>query len=257
MTSLFASLAALEVSGQAAALCTVIRARGSVPRHVGSKLLVYADGRIEGSIGGGALESRVIVAAQEALRTGQASLVQHQLVDPTQGDPGVCGGEVEIFVEPLRPRPTLLVIGGGHVGQAVVHLGHWLGFCVILTDDRPEFCAPEATPGADVYLPGAFLEVAAQVPFTPDTYIVLSTRGSPVDVALLPFLLARPHAYLGVIGSRRRWAVTVKQLVAAGISEDQLAHVRAPMGLEIHAETPEEIALSVMAEIIQRRRGEA
>src|SRR5690349_17477641 len=123
MTSLYPTLAALEQTGEAAALCTVVRARGSVPRHVGSKMLVYADGRLDGTVGGGALEQRVITEAQKALQDGNPRFVKHQLVDLQAGDPGVCGGEVEVFIEPLRPHPTLLVIGGGHVGRALVHLG--------------------------------------------------------------------------------------------------------------------------------------
>ncbi|MGH2521022.1 MAG: XdhC family protein, partial [Anaerolineales bacterium] len=153
MPTLFDSLAVLERSGGSAVLCTVIRERGSVPRHAGSKMLVYPDGQIEGTVGGGEMESRVIREALDMLREGAPRIVHYQLVDPKAGDPGVCGGEVEIFVEPIRPLPTLLVIGGGHVGKALVQVGKWLGFRVALSDDRPEFCSPESVPGADEYLP--------------------------------------------------------------------------------------------------------
>jgi xanthine dehydrogenase accessory factor len=255
MSSLFATLADLERSGQSAALCTVIRARGSVPRHAGSKALVFADGRIEGTIGGGEMERRVIRAAQEAIADGGARVLQYQLVDLQAGDPGVCGGEVEIFVEPIRPAPTLLVIGGGHIGRAVVHLGKWLGWRVALSDDRPEFCTPEAAPGADDYRLCSIRELAATFPFHSETYILMPTRGVPLDVEGLPFLLDVPHAYLGVIGSRRRWAVAVKQLTERGVPPEKLARVHAPMGLELNAETPEEIALSILAEVIMIHRG--
>jgi xanthine dehydrogenase accessory factor len=255
MTSLYAILADLERAGQAAVLCTIVRARGSVPRHVGSKLLVYADGRSEGTIGGGEMEGRVLQAAREALSDGQARLVHYELVDPQSGDPGVCGGEVDIFVEPVKPAPTLLVIGGGHVGRALVHLGGWLGFRVVLSDDRPEFCTPQAVPGADEYHCGSIRDLAATFPFHAETYIVMPTRGVPVDVDGLPALLERPHAYLGVIGSRRRWATARKQLLERGVPEAALARVRAPMGLELNAETPEEIAVSVLAEVIMVQRG--
>lgn len=251
----FATVADLERRGQSAALCTIVRARGSVPRHAGSKLLVHADGRIEGTVGGGELESRVVQAARAALSDGQPRLVHYQLTDPRAGDPGVCGGEVEVFVEPIRPAPTLLVIGAGHVGRALVHLGRWLGFQVVLSDDRAELCNPEAVPGADLYLPVAMDELARTFPFHAETYIVMPTRGVPLDVAGLPHLLGVPHAYLGVIGSRRRWATAAQELAARGVSPDQLARVHAPMGLELNAETPEEIALSVLAEIVALRRG--
>ncbi len=255
MVSLFDPLSQLEKRGDSAALCTIIRERGSVPRHTGSKMLVYADGRFEGTIGGGEMESRVIHDALEAMRTGAAKILAYALVDPQGGDPGVCGGEVEIFVEPIKPTPTLLVIGGGHVGKALAHLGKWLGFRVALSDDRAEFCRPEWAPDADQYLPIAMADLPRQFAFNTETYIVLSTRGVPLDVDGLPGLLDAPHAYLGVIGSRRRWATTAKQLEERGVSKEKLARVHAPMGLELNAETPEEIAVSILSEIIMLRRG--
>jgi xanthine dehydrogenase accessory factor len=251
----YASLAEAEHQGRPAALCTLVRARGSVPRHAGAKMLVYADGQTLGTVGGGEMESRVVQAAREALADGAPRTVNYQLADPRAGDPGVCGGEVEVFIDPVRPLPTLLVIGGGHVGRALVHLGRWLGFRVALSDDRPEFATPEAAPGADQYLPIAAAELARSFRFHPETYIVMPTRGVPLDVEALPALLAQPHAYLGVIGSRRRWATTVKTLLERGVPREQLARVHAPMGLELNAETPEEIAVSVLAEIILLRRG--
>jgi xanthine dehydrogenase accessory factor len=255
MNSLFTTLAELEKSGGAAALCTIVRARGSVPRHVASKMLVHADGRIEGTVGGGELESRVIREAQAALAQGAPRLVSYTLSDIQAGDPGVCGGEVEIYIEPLTPTPTLLVIGGGHVGRALVHLGKWLGFRVALSDDRPEFCNPEAVPGADEYLCLPLQELPQRFNFHTSTYIVMATRGVPVDVAGLPALLDVPHAYLGVIGSRKRWATALQELEVRGVPREALARVHAPMGLELNAETPEEIAVSVLAEIILLRRG--
>lgn len=251
----YAALAEAERLGRPAALCTIIEARGSVPRHAGSKMLVYADGQTAGTVGGGELESRVVQAAQAALAQRRPQRVRYQLADPQAGDPGVCGGEVEVFVEPLRPRPVLLIIGGGHVGRALVHLGRWLGFRVVLSDDRPEFAAPEAAPGADEYLPMRVAELARTFPFHAETYIVMPTRGVLLDVDALPPLLAQPWAYLGVIGSRRRWATTAKALLARGVPREQLERVHAPMGLELNAETPEEIAVSVLAEIIMLQRG--
>lgn len=250
----YADLAELERIGESAAVCTIIRERGSVPRHVGSKMVVKADGSLHGTIGGGEMEQRVRREALEALHEGKSRIVTYTLSNPAAGDPGVCGGEVEVYIEPLRPPATLLVIGGGHVGRALVHLGKWLGFRVALSDDRAEFCTPQAAPGADEYLPGPMTELPSKFNFTANTYIVLPTRGVPLDVAGLPHLLAQPHAYLGVIGSQRRWLTAVKQLEAQGFSREQLAQVHAPMGLELNAETPEEIAVSILAEIIMLRR---
>ena len=252
--SLYRALADLETSGGAAVLCTIVHERGSVPRHVGSKMLVYPDGHVLDTVGGGEMESRVVRAALEALADGQPRTLGYQLVDPAAGDPGVCGGEVEIFVEPIQPRPVLLVIGAGHVGRALVHLGHWLGLRVALADDRPEYCRPEWAPGADEYLCVPARQLPAHFAFTSQTYIVMPTRGAALDVEALPHLLDVPHAYLGVIGSRRRWATAERKLREAGVPAEKLARVYAPMGLELRAETPEEIAVSIAAEIIMLRR---
>jgi len=250
----YARLQEIERRGEGAAVCTVVRTRGSVPRHPGAKMLVLADGRCEGTIGGGAMESRVIADALACIHDGEPRWLRYTLVDPGAGDPGVCGGEVEIFVERVEAAPTLLVIGGGHVGRALVHLGRWLGFRVVLSDDRPEFCTPEAAPGADEYLALPARELGRTFAFTPQTYILMPTRGVPVDIDALPHLLDVPRAYLGVIGSRRRWAVAVKTLEARGVPRAKLERVHAPMGLELNAETPEEIALSILAEIVLQRR---
>ena len=114
----------------------VVRSKGSTPRHSGSKMLVYPDGSIVGTVGGGELENRVIREALDAISDGSSRMLEYQMSDPERGDPGVCGGQVEVYVEPFRPKPTIVVIGAGHVGKAVAHLAHWLGFWVILNDDR-------------------------------------------------------------------------------------------------------------------------
>jgi len=253
--NLYERLSEIAAGGEPAALCTVVRTRGSVPRHAGAKMIVFAGGRIEGTIGGGEMETCVIRDAQAAIAGRAPRLVRYALVNPAAGDPGVCGGEVEVFVEPIRTRATLLVIGGGHVGRALVHLAKWLGFRVVVADDRAEFCTPEAVPGADEYRVESIAALARTFAFDAQTCIVMPTRGVPVDVEGLPHLLGVPHAYLGVIGSRRRWATAVEQLIARGVSRQAVARVHAPMGLELNAETPEEIAVSVMAEILMLQRG--
>jgi xanthine dehydrogenase accessory factor len=248
-------LLAAQESGDSVALATVVKARGSVPRHAGSKMLVYADGRTSGTIGGGEMESRVVEEAAAALTDGQPRIVPYSLVDPARGDPGVCGGEVEIYVEPYRPAATIFVIGCGHVGRAVTHLAGWLGFRVIVTDDREEMAMPEEAPGADLYLPGTIEDALAAFNVTGNTYIVAVTRNVLVDRQILPKLLGTPSPYIGVIGSRRRWRETVKLLRADGLSDEQMGRFHSPIGLELHAETPEEIAVSILAEIIMLRRG--
>jgi len=251
--SVYSAIAQLEHSNQAAALCTIIRSQGSTPRGVSSKMLVYLDGSIVGTVGGGEVENRVIAEALESLKDGQPRILPYSMADPQRGDPGVCGGQLEVFVDPILPTPLLVVIGSGHVGKAVAFLAHWLGFRVAVSDDRTEFCNPDAVPSADEYYPVSMLELPKQLNITPWTYLVLTTRGSNVDVEGLPALLESKATYIGVIGSRRRWETTRRQLLSAGTSEDSLSKVRSPIGIELNAQTPEEIAVSIMAEILMLR----
>ena len=255
MISIYGALSKLEESGGVGALCTIVWTQGSTPRGTGSKMLVYPDGSFIGTVGGGALENRVVQEALEAIGDGKPRKLSYKMDDPELGDPGVCGGQLEVFVEPIVPNPLLLVIGGGHVGKAVVHLGKWLGFRVALSDDRPEFCTPEAIPEADEFYPVPMAELPQHIEITPWTSIVLTTRGADVDANGLPALFESGAAYIGVIGSRRRWKTTVKLMLEAGVSQEKIERVHSPIGLELNAETPEEIAVSIMAEIIMLRSG--
>ncbi len=250
MKSIFQALSELEKNNESAALCTVVKSEGSTPRHVGSKMLVYPDGKFIGTVGGGDLEHRVLDEAGMSMSDGQSRMLSYSMIDPARGDPGVCGGTVEVFVEPILPPATIVVIGAGHVGKAVVHLAKWLGFRVAVSDDRAEFCNPEATPGGDAYYPVEMRKLPEHLKINRRTYIVITSRGSSVDAVGLPGLLESDAAYIGVIGSRRRWLTTARALKAKGIAEEQIAKVHSPMGLELNAETPEEIAVSIMAEIL-------
>lgn len=253
MNNIFQALAEIEKNNETAALCTVVKSIGSTPRHVGSKMLVYPDKSFIGTVGGGDLENRVLTEAGMAINDGESRLLSYTMADPARGDPGVCGGTVEVFVEPILPPATIVVIGAGHVGKAVVHLAKWLGFRVAVSDDRPEFCNPDSTPGADAYYPLPMGELPQHLKINNRTYIVITSRGSSIDVQGLPSLLEADAAYIGVIGSKRRWLTTVKALRAKGVPEEKIARVHSPMGLELNAETPEEIAVSILAEILMRK----
>lgn len=253
--SIYQKIAELEARGEPFALCTVVRSSGSTPRGTGAKMLVFQDGTFLDTIGGGEMESRVVQAALEGLQDGLTRILNYNFTDPQRGDPGVCGGQVEVYVEPNIPPPVLVVVGAGHVGKAVAHLARWLGFRVVISDDRPDFSSPEAIPEADEYHTGPLSELPAQVQITPWTYLVLTTRGMNIDVEGLPALLNSRAAYIGVIGSRRRWQLAYNQMQAAGVPASLLGRVHSPIGLELNAETPEEIAVSIMAEIIMIQRG--
>ena len=255
--TIYQELAHLEEKGEGGVLCTIVSSQGSTPRRTGSKMLVYPDGKFIGTVGGGEVESRVIREALECLTNGRPKLLRYDMVDPQQGDPGVCGGQLEVYVEPVFPRPTVVILGGGHVGKAVAHLARWLDFRVVVSDDRAGFCTPEAIPDADEFYPVNLSDLPAHLTITPYTYLVLTTRGTAVDLEVLPALLDSPAAYIGVIGSKRRWTVTCKALQDAGVPEDKIQRVVSPIGLELNAETPEEIAVSIMAEIIMLRNGGA
>ncbi len=216
-------------------------------------MLVYPDGEIIGTVGGGELENRVRMEALASLKDGQPRLLSYSLNDPSRGDVGVCGGQVEVFVEPIMPPPMVVVIGGGHVGKAVTHLAKWLGYHVVVSDDRPEFCTPESNPDADEFHNVQIAELPLHMKITQQTALILTTRGNNIDVAGLPALLESKAGYIGVIGSRKRWSETVKSLNEIGITDEQLKSVHSPMGLGIGAETPEEIAVSIMAEVLMLR----
>jgi xanthine dehydrogenase accessory factor len=250
MDTIYQALSEIEKNNKSAALCTVVKSEGSTPRHVGSKMLVYPDGKFIGSVGGGDLEHRVLDEAWIAMGDGESRLITYHMSDPSRGDPGVCGGTVEVFVEPILPPAMVLVIGTGHVGKAVAHLAKWLGFRVAVSDDRPEFCTPEAVPGADAYYPVEMEKITEHLKINKQTYIVITSRGSNVDQEGLPSLLESNAGYIGVIGSRRRWLTTVKGLKEKGVSDEKIARVHSPMGLELNAETPEEIAVSILAEVL-------
>jgi xanthine dehydrogenase accessory factor len=253
--NIYTRLAELQARGASAAVCTVTKTSGSVPRRAGTKMLVFPDGRIEGTIGGGEMEARVLAEALAALNDGQPRTLEYSLTDPGRGDPGICGGTMEVFVEPIQPQATLLIIGAGHVGRALAQLADFLGYRVLVSDDRPEMATAELIPQAESFYPVPISDLANQVTINSQTYIVLTTRNAEIDIKGLPALLDSPAAYIGVIGSRRRWAEARKKMEAAGVPQTKLDKVTSPMGLELNAETPEEIALSIMSEIVMLRRG--
>ena len=273
VVSLLHQLAEAVDTGVAVASATVVDTSRSVPRRAGAKMLVFRDGSISGTVGGGEMEARVVAEGVDALADGRCRLLSYRLVDPGRGDPGVCGGDVQIFVEPHMPKPTVIVMGYGHVGRAVAQLAGWLGFRVVATDDRPVATggSPDSeTPGGspdseipggdpadtepDELIIGTVDDLLAGRTLDPDVSVVLVTRNIEVDSAALPALLATDAGYLGVMGSDRRWATTRARLEAEGVDPAALDRVHAPIGIEVGAETPEEIALSIMAEVIAHRR---
>lgn len=253
-TAVLKEVAAANNRGHGVVVATVIETTRSTPRRAGSKMIVRADGTTIGSVGGGEMEARVVAESLEALTTGGLRKLTYELVDVSKGDPGVCGGSVELLIEPHLPPPTLYIVGCGHVGRAVSDLAHWLGFRVVATDDRLELATPELMPSAYAVVAGSIETALAAHPIDHHTSVVLVTRNVALDVSILPTLLATPARYIGLMGSSRRWQTTRTLLASAGVSETDLNRISTPIGIEIKAETPEEIAVSVMAEVIADRR---
>lgn len=251
------ALSQAVAGGRPVVLATVVSTRRSVPRHAGTKMLVYPDGRQLGTIGGGEMESRVLEEAHRAFRDGQPQLLDYALVEPARGDPGVCGGEVQIYLEPYMPAHTILVVGGGHVGRAIVDLADWLGYRTVVVDDRPERLTESEMPNAGERLVGDLAAVLGELAIDADTSVAVVTRSVDKDVEALPVLLGSPARYIGVMGSERRWKEVRTALRESGIEEAELERISAPIGIEINAETLEEIAVSVMSEIIQALRAPA
>lgn len=249
--TIYQTIAELQSKGEAVALCTIVDSKGSTPRHEGSKMLVFPDGHIQGTVGGGEIENRVIAEARDALDKRQTKVLHYSLVDPGKGDPGICGGQVEVYVEPIIPKLTILVIGAGHVGRQVVHVAKYLDCRVLVSDDRAELCTEEFMPGADEFIICKMSEIPQKVKITPFTYVVVTTRGADVDIEGLPAILDSDAGYIGVIGSKKRWLHTKTEINKVKDYSKKFGEVYAPIGLELKAETPEEIAISIMAEILK------
>jgi len=237
------------------AMATVVDTDRSVPRRAGSKMLVYGDGTTSGSVGGGEMESRVVAESAAALADGKPRRLAYDLLDPSSGDPGVCGGSVELYIEPYMPKPTVFVVGAGHVGKAVVELACWLDLRVVVWDDRPDLVGQLDTPvNTDddqiVRASGPLSDAIVANPIDAHTSVVMVTRNVALDVDILPQILDTPASYIGLMGSHRRWETTRAKLADLGHSGTSLSRITAPIGIEIDAETPAEIAVSILGQVI-------
>lgn len=233
---------------QQAALCTIVHSSGSTPRKVGAKMLVYVNGEVFGSIGGGNLEKEVVENALHQVKENEAKLFRHDLLKQHNM---CCGGSVDIFIEPIISMKTLYIFGAGHTGKALARFAAMMDFTIYLIDDRKDYMDQVDLHGLNKII-GDPREILPALHFDEDSYIVILTYDHAMDRDILAYCINLPHAYLGMIGSERKVAVTKKMFTEAGIiSPAQLAHVKMPVGKAIAAETPEEIAISILAEIIE------
>jgi len=239
-----------------AALVTVIATEGSTPQKAGARMLVHADGRLVGTIGGGCVEAEMIRRARAAIQRRAPELAAYDLTPDQAGEDGlVCGGRMQVFIEPLEPEPTLCLFGAGHVAQPLARFAHAAGFRVEVLDDRVRFANRERFPDAAVIAVEPFLEGAARLTLGRSTYAVVVTRGHRGDADALQAVLGQGLPFVGLLGSRPKLVHVLTELEERGVPAERLAEVRCPVGVEIGAQTPEEIAVSILAEMIAVRRG--
>jgi xanthine dehydrogenase accessory factor len=252
-----AALDALQ-KGEPAALVTIVSTRGSTPQRVGAKMLVFSDGRIVGTIGGGCYENDAFWKAREAITARQPQLVHYELADDIAEESGlICGGQMEVYIEPLEPSPELFVIGAGHIGYHLARLAHEVGFRVHVLDDREKFASRDRFPEAAEVVVENIPSWLASAQLPAHAYAVIVTRGHVNDLEALRALAPRELRYLGLIGSRAKVARIFDALRSEGIAPEHLARVRAPIGLDIGAVTPQEIAVSILAEMIAVKHGKS
>ena len=252
----FAALAEALERGEEVALVTIVSATGSTPQRVGAKMLVFPDGRTVGTIGGGCYENDAFWKAREAITARRPFNVKYELNDDFAQETGlVCGGQMEVFIEPVEASPDVYVFGAGHVGYFVAKMAHEVGFRVHVVDDREKFANTERFgPGIDVVVEN-IPEWLASHALPPTAYAVIVTRGHTHDLDALRALTAHPLRYLGLIGSKAKVKRIFDALREEGISSETLRAVHAPIGLDIGAITPQEIGISIVAELIAAKHG--
>jgi xanthine dehydrogenase accessory factor len=252
----FAAVADALERGEPAALVTIVSTMGSTPQRVGAKMLVFADGRIVGTIGGGCYENDAFWKARDAIANRRPQLVHYELSDDFAQETGlICGGTMDVYIEPVEPSPELYVVGAGHVGFHLARLAHEVGFRVHVVDDREKFANRERFPTAAEVEAEDIPGWIARTSLPPHAYVVIVTRGHTNDLEALRALAPRELRYLGLIGSRAKVARIYDALVADGVPPEILAQVHAPIGLDIGAVTPQEIAVSILAELIAVKHG--
>ncbi len=250
MFEIYEKLVELIRSGKRAIIVTVTEVSGSVPRHAGSKMIVYPDGKIFGSIGGGKIEHEVINDALELMSKEKVCKKNYALTEDLDM---LCGGSVEFLFEPVGDMDKLIIFGAGHIGLELFRLAKKAGFLVSDVDNRPEFANSDRFPDVVEIFAGDYEKMLPKINCSSRTFVVIVTHGHKHDEPILHYCIQQPFAYLGMIGSKRKTLIMFKNLQEKGISGEQLSGVHSPIGLNIGTETPFEIAVSILSEIIAVR----
>ncbi|HEU5404068.1 MAG TPA: XdhC/CoxI family protein [Terriglobales bacterium] len=252
---LYEEIVVLRRAGRKGALATITSVRGSIPSFRTAKMLVRDDGSIVGTIGGGCVEADVWQAAREVMEQEKPRSLTFDLNNNPSYDTGlVCGGTLEVFIEPILPPAELFIFGAGHVALNLSKVATLAGFGVSIIDDREAYASPERFPEARQIIAGDFDAALARLDIPEHAYIVIVTRGHRDDMRILRWAIDQPAKYLGMIGSRRKVLSIYKELEKEGIPASKFERINAPIGLEIGAVTPEEIAVAIVAEMIAVRR---
>ncbi len=254
----FAEIAKLRREGRKAALATIIQVQGSIPSYESSKILIRDDGSIVGTVGGGCVEAEVWAVAQDVMREEKPRRLHFNLNNQPEYDNGlICGGSLDIFIEPILATATLYLFGGGHVSLYVSKVATLAGFETVVIDDREAFASKQRFPEAVETHAGPWEEILPRLKVNEFSYLVLVTRGHKGDLTCLRWALTTPARYIGMIGSRRKFIEIAKVLEGEGIPAERLERVHSPVGLDLGALTPEEIGVAIVAEMIAVRRGTA
>lgn len=252
---IYEEIVKLRREGRKAALATIVNVQGSIPSFRTAKMLVRDDGSITGTIGGGCVEAEVWQAAREVMEQEKPRTLTFNLNQNPKYDTGlVCGGTLEIFVEPILPAAVLYVFGAGHVAANIYKVARIAGFEAIVVDDRETYANKERFPDAREIYADEFEQTFPKLSPDESSFIVIVTRGHRDDMRVLRWAVDTPARYIGMIGSKRKVITIYRELESQGVAPEKFDHVHAPVGLDIGAVAPEEIAVSVVAEMIAVRR---
>jgi xanthine dehydrogenase accessory factor len=253
---IYEEIVKLQRAGHKGAVATIVNVRGSIPSFKSAKMLVRDDGTIAGTIGGGCVEAEVWQAAREVMASEKPRTLSFDLNQDPKYDTGlVCGGTLDIFIEPILPTPLLYIFGAGHVGHELSKAAGRAGFDVIVADDREAYANAERFPEAKQVIAEDFDQALASITPNESAYIVIVTRGHRDDMRVLRWAVQTEAKYIGMVGSRRKAITVFRELTTEGLKPELFERVHSPVGLDIGAITPEEIAISIVAELIGIRRG--
>ncbi len=251
----YEELVRLRRLGQKCAVATIVEVNGSIPSYESAKLLVREDGSMIGTIGGGCVEAEVWNAAREVIEKETPRHLTFSLGQEAAYDNGlICGGQLNVFVEPVLPQPRAIIFGAGHISKSLSKLATLAGFATAIVDDRETFANRERFPEADEIFSGEYEEICARLAVNESTYLIIVTRGHRDDMRVLRWAVTTPARHIAMIGSKRKVLGVVRELENEGVPREAFERLFAPMGLDIGAITPEEIAVAVVAEMIAVRR---